>query len=277
MQMALRGPTMIRRQVGARLREARRAAGKTVADVVATKIVSKSTLRRFENGKHAVTPGTVLELCRLYGMDRAGEDALYELAHGTLGRGWWEDAEKILASGFGFFIGLEATASQILTFEADVVPGLLQTADYARAIERASLSAADDDSVQRRAEIRMTRQRAVFERNPPVRLCAVLGAGALARQVGGPDVLRAQIAHLRTVAEDEQADLRVLPWETGAHAATAGPFVLMRYENPDDPTVVYAPTTVGSSYFELPRQVERYGRAFQDVYHQSIPIKEYRA
>jgi transcriptional regulator with XRE-family HTH domain len=275
--MSLRGPTMVRRQVGARLREARKAAGKTVADVVATKIVSKSTLQRYENGKHAVTPGIVLELARIYGVDRASEDALYELAQGTLARGWWEDAEKVLASGFGFFIGLESTASQIQTFEPDVVPGLLQTADYARAVESASLTAADDESVQRRAEVRMKRQRTVFERNPAVRLCAVLGAGALARQVGGPDVLRAQIAHLRVVAEEEQADLRVLPWESGAYAALSGPFVLMRYEDPDDPTVAYAPTMVGSSYFELPRQVERYGRAFQDVYHQSIPIKEYRA
>jgi transcriptional regulator with XRE-family HTH domain len=273
--MSLRGPTMVRRQVGARLREARKAAGKTVADVVATKIVSKSTLQRYENGKHAVTPGIVLELARIYGVDRASEDALYELAQGTLERGWWEDAEKILASGFGFFIGLESTASQIQTFEPDVVPGLLQTADYARAIESAGLTPSDEETVERKVAFRMKRQQTLFGRTPPPQLRAVLGPGAVLRHVGGSDVLAAQVARLHSVAGRPGIDLRILPWEAGAHAALVGSFTLLRYHDPDDPTVVHAPTIVGNSYFELPSQVERYERAFQDVYRLTVPIEEY--
>jgi transcriptional regulator with XRE-family HTH domain len=275
--MQYNGPTIVRRQLGHRLRAAREGAGMTIGDVVTSRIVSKPTLHRYESGRLPVAPGKVLELCRLYGRDQAETDALYELALGSQERGWWEDIEQIAATGFGFFIGLESAASQILTYEPDLVPGLLQTPDYARAVELAFVPAPDEATIERRVGVRLRRQRTTFGRTSPPRMRFVLGAGALARQVGGPDVLAAQLAHLRSVAAGERVELRVLPWEVGAHAASwAGSFTIMRCDDPDDPPVVHVATTVGSSYFELPAQVERYSQVFRSLHDLTIPIEEHR-
>jgi transcriptional regulator with XRE-family HTH domain len=274
--MQYNGPTIVRRQLGHRLRAAREGAGMTIGDVVTSRIVSKPTLHRYESGRLPVAPGKVLELCRLYGRDQAETDALYELALGSQERGWWEDTERTAATGISFFIGLESAASQILTFEMDVVPGLLQTPDYARAVELAYMPTPEEAIVQRRVGVRLRRQRTIFGRTSPPRMRFVLGAGALARQVGGPDVLAAQLAHLRSVAAAERAELRVLPWEAGAHGTMTGSFTLMRCDDPDDPPVVHVATTVGSSYFELPAQVERYSQVFRSLHDLSIPIEEHR-
>jgi transcriptional regulator with XRE-family HTH domain len=275
--MNVNRPTMVRRQLGRQMRRAREAAGKSVADVVVSKIAARATLHRIECGRFPVDPGRVLRLCRLYQVDLATMDALQDLAEGSQQRGWWEDAEKVLASGFGFFLGLESDAAQILTYEPDLVPGLLQTPDYVRSVGRAAYQPPDEQTLERWVAARMKRQQALFARTPPVRLRAVLGAAALANQVGGPEVMAEQLVHLHQMAEDERVDLRVLPWAAGAHSALAGgKFTLMRYRDPDDPTVVYLESAAGGSYLELPAQVDRYAGLFRDVHGRSTPIKEYQ-
>jgi hypothetical protein len=104
----------------------------------------------------------------------------------------------------------------------------------------------------------------------------VLGAGVLARQVGGAEVMGAQVAHLRELDQRKQIGLRVLPAEAGAHAGLAGGFTIMRYTDPDDPTVVHVETAVGNSYFELPAQVNHYVSTFQAVHRQTVPMEEHQ-
>jgi hypothetical protein len=104
----------------------------------------------------------------------------------------------------------------------------------------------------------------------------VLGAGVLARQVGGAEVMAAQVAHLRELDQRKQIDLRVLPAEAGAHAGLAGGFTLMKFTDPDDPTVVHVETAVGSSYFELPAQVNHYVSIFQAVHRQTVSMEEHQ-
>ncbi|MBI1758316.1 MAG: helix-turn-helix domain-containing protein [Actinobacteria bacterium] len=273
--MSVSGPTIVRRQLGRRLRQTRIGAGKKIDDVSVSGVVSKATLHRYESGRVAVTPGTVLELSLLYGLDRPTTLSLYELAVGSQSRGWWEDKETLSATSMGFYIGLESAASVIQSYMPDVILGLVQTADYAREVERAHESDPDEEAVERRVAIRMQRKEIIFGRTPPVRLQVVLGPGALARQVGGPAVMAGQLAHLRELAADDRVELRILPWESGAHAAMAGGFTLMRFEDPDDPTVVYVESAVGSSYFELPDQVARYARIIDHVYPQSVPFEEH--
>jgi transcriptional regulator with XRE-family HTH domain len=275
--MKVNGPTIVRRQLGRQMRRARESAGKSTADVAASKIVARATLHRIESGRFPVNPGIVLRLCMLYDVDPTTTRELNKLAEASHRRGWWEDAEKVLAAGFGFFLGLEAGAGQILTYEPDLVPGLLQTPDYVRAVSRAAHQTPDEDTVERWVAARMKRQQDLFGRTSPVRLRAVLGAAALANQVGGPEVMAEQLAHLHQMAEDERVDLRVLPWAVGAHSALAGGgFALMRYRDPDDPTVVYLESAAGGSYLEMPAQVDRYAWLFRDVYGRSTPIKEYQ-
>jgi transcriptional regulator with XRE-family HTH domain len=270
------GPTVVRRHLARLLRQARKQTGRTIEDVVMSGIASRPTLSRFESGRVPVNPGKVLELCRLYELDGAETDALYELALGSQQRGWWEDRRETVGTELAFYIGLEAATSVIQSYEPEVLLGLLQTEAYARAVECCDAPVPDEEIIDRRVAIRLKRQQTIFERTPPIRIRAVLGAGVLAREVGGPEVLAAQVDHLRKLAKDKRMDLRVLPWQAGAHAAIAGPFTLMRYEDPDDPSVVYVETAVGGSYFELSAQVDRYSRVFRDVYRRSIPLEEYR-
>jgi hypothetical protein len=220
-----------------------------------------------------VNPGTVLRLCLLYEVDGSTTRALNGLAEASHQRGWWEDRD--VPVGLRFFIGLQSAATEILTYQPDVVPGLLQTADYARAVERAHVTAVDEETAERRVDVRLKRQQTLFERTPAVRFQAVLGFGGLRRQVGGAEVMAAQVAHLRDLDQRKQIDLRVLPAEAGAHAGLAGGFTIMRYTDPDDPTVVHVETAVGNSYFELPAQVNHYVSTFQAVHRQTVPMEEY--
>ncbi len=274
--MTISGPTLIRRELGRRLVKVREAAGKSVPDVVASKIASRTTLHRMESGRYPVNPGTVLRLCLLYELDPATTRALNDLAEASHQRGWWEDIGD-LTTGLRFFIGLEAAAAEILTYQPNVVPGLVQTADYVRAVERAHVSAADEETIERRVDVRTRRQQTLFARTPAARFRAVLGAGVLACQAGGPEVMAAQVVHLRDLDQRKQIDLRVLPAEAGAHAGFAGGFTIMRYTDPDDPTVVHVETAVGSSYFELPAQVNHYIRIFQAVHRQAVPMEEHQS
>jgi transcriptional regulator with XRE-family HTH domain len=267
-------PTIVRRELGRRLRAARDQAGKSVADVIQSKVVSKATLYRYESGRMPANSGKVVELAMLYGLDLAAIREMQELAVGSRQLGWWEDHGKVAATDLRFFIGLETAASRVHTYWPDLVPGLLQTEDYARAVERAYFPAPDEQTVERRVAVRMRRQQALFGRTRPFRLRSVLGAGALANQVGGPEVMAAQVAHLRQMAKHRRVDLRVLPWAAGAHAAQAGSFTLMLCDDPDDPPVVHVETAVGGSYFERPEQIERYQQIFGNIYDRSEPMEE---
>ncbi|HET9657335.1 MAG TPA: Scr1 family TA system antitoxin-like transcriptional regulator [Kineosporiaceae bacterium] len=273
--MSVTGPTIVRRQLGRRLRQARAQAGKTIDDVVASGIVSKATLHRYEGGRVPVTPGTVLELSLLYGLDQTGTKALYDLAVNSQRRGWWEDHEQG-GSDPALYVGLESAATRIETFQADVIYGLLQTPDYARAVETADATAPDEPTITQRVSRRIRRQQ-IFERNPPVELRAVFGEGVLARQIGDSRTMAAQITHLSDMVRRHQVDIRVLTWQAGAHAAMTGAFSLMRYEDPDDPPLVFIETPLGGGYYEHPDQVARCSRMFDSVYQESVPLMDYLA
>jgi transcriptional regulator with XRE-family HTH domain len=174
--MSVNGPTIVRRQLGRRLRQSRKRAGKTIDGVVGSGIVSKATLHRYESGRVPITPGTVLELSLLYELDQPTTRALYELAIGSQQRGWWEDSAPAAEFGLGFYTGLESAASLIESYQPDVILGLLQAPGYARKVEEADEERPDPSTVERRATYRRLRQQ-IFERTPPVRLRVVLGAG----------------------------------------------------------------------------------------------------
>jgi hypothetical protein len=134
----------------------------------------------------------------------------------------------------------------------------------------------DEQTVTGRVAIRLKRQRMLFERKTPIALRVVLGPGVLGTVVGGPSVMGEQIAHLHELAREHQAEVRVLTGEPGAHAAMAGGFTLMTFDDPDDPPVAYVETAVGANYFEQPVQVEQYRRIFASVFEQSDPIEGYQ-
>jgi hypothetical protein len=236
--------------------------------------MSEPTLHRIETGKVPVTAANVRALCWLYGADESVTNALAELALGTSQQEWW-DASAVVPDWFKLYVGLEASACRIQSYDGEVVPGELQTADYARAVFGAE-QPTDHEAAERQVKLRIQRQQALFARSPAPQLVTVLGEGALTRSVGGKSVLSAQLAHLRRTNERDEVDIRVLPFAVGAHAAMAGAFRILDFEDPDDPDVVYLESHVGALYLEETHEVNEYRRIFALLYAKAIPLGDYR-
>jgi transcriptional regulator with XRE-family HTH domain len=272
--MPVVGPTVTRRQLGRRLRALREQAGKTMADMEATKVISRPKLYRIEAGTTAVKISDVWALCRIYGADEKTTDALAGLAAGTNDKGWWHDYSDIMPADFELYLGLEATAKSIYTYDPERVHGLFQTTGYAREIERATSSR--EEIVERYVAMRMERQKTVLGRTTPCQIVAVLGAGALARLVGGSQIMSEQVHRLRELNRLDHVDIRVLPFSVGAHAAMLGAFTLMDFDDPDDPPVAYVETYSGARFIEESEQLEQHHAVFDSIYRQSAPIEEHK-
>ncbi len=268
------GSTVVRRQLGVRLRRLRNADGKTERDVEEASLASRTKLWKIETGKAPVKVADVRALCWLYGADASITDALAELALGTSQEEWW-DATPMIPDWFKLYVGLEASALRISSYDGEIVPGELQTEQYARAVFAAE-QPPDPEAADRHVKLRMQRQQTLFGRQPAPRLVTVLGEGALTRPVGGEAVLRDQIEHLRRAAREDNVQVRVLPWSVGAHAAMAGAFRILDFDDPEDPDVVYLESHVGALYLEEPGEVEEYRRIFELICKDAVPIEDYR-
>lgn len=272
--MPVTGQRVVRRALGRRLTRLRLASGKTRREVADAKLgMSEPTLHRIETGKVPVTAANVRALCWLYGLDQSVTDALAELAVGTSHEEWW-DTNPVIPDWFKLYLGLEASASQICTYDGEIVPGELQTEEYALSVFGAEKVAEDADA-RRHVGMRIQRQKALFTRTPAPRLITVLGEGALVRPVGGAAVLKGQIEQLRVLAERDNLEIRVLQFTVGAHAAMAGAFRLLDFEDPEDPDIVYLESHVGALYLEEPDEVAEYRRIFGLIRVTSIPLAEY--
>ncbi len=272
--MPVTGQRVVRRALGRRLTRLRVASGKSRREVADAKLgMSEPTLFRIETGKTPVTAANVRALCWLYGADQSVTDALAELAVGTGHEEWW-DANPVIPDWFKLYIGLEASARQICTYDGEIVPGELQTEEYAAAVFGAEKNA-DAEDARRHVTLRLQRQRTLFAREPALSLTTVLGEGALTRPVGGSDVLKAQLEHLRTMAQRETVDIRVLPFSVGAHAAMAGAFRVLDFDDPEDPDIVYLESHVGALYLEEPEEVAEYRRIFELVRTESVPLVDW--
>jgi hypothetical protein len=272
--MPVTGQRVVRRTLGRRLMRLRVASGRSRRDVVDAKLgISEPTLHRIETGKVPVTAANVRALCWLYGVDQSTTDALAELAVGTSQEEWW-DTSSVIPEWFKLYIGLEASASQIWTYDGEIVPGELQTEEYALAVYAAA-QPGDADGAARHVKLRIQRQRSMFGRKPAPRLSYVLGEGALTRPVGGEAVLAAQLGHIQKTAELSHVEVLVLPWSAGAHAAMAGAFRILDFDDPDDPDVVYIESHVGALYLEEPQELAEYRRIFELIRQAAVPVADF--
>jgi hypothetical protein len=235
--------------------------------------ISEPTLHRIETGKVPVTVANVRALCWLYGIDESITGALAELALGTSLEEWW-DASPVVLDWSKLYVGLEASASRICSYDGEVVPGELQTEPYAWAVFAAEQPV--DEVVERHIKLRLQRQKTLFARRPAVQLTTVLGEGALTRPVGGATVLEAQIDHLRSLARRDSVQIKVLPWSVGGHAAMAGAFRILDFDDPEDPDMVYLETHIGALYLEEEAEVNEYRQIFELISKNAIPVQDYR-
>ncbi|GGL13743.1 helix-turn-helix domain-containing protein [Mangrovihabitans endophyticus] len=265
------GPTVRRIQLGARLRNLRQAAGMSREQAGYEIRGSESKISRMELGRVAFKERDVVDLLKLYGItDEEEHKRLVELAREANTPGWWYAYSDLLTSWFQNYLDLEQSAELIRTYEVQFVPGLLQTDAYARAVIRLGHGTARHEEIDRRADLRMARQQ-LLSRDVPPRLWAVLDEAVLHRPIGGPAVMREQIAALLKACTQRNVRLQVIPFRSGGHAATGGAFSILRFPHEDLPDVVYLEHLTGAVYLDKREDVDEYAAAVGRLFIEAEP------
>ena len=270
------GSTVPRRQLGRYLRELRNRERLTVKAAAEKLEWSEAKMWRIETGQTSLRSLDVEAMCRIYGAPADLTEALMGLAKETKARGWWHAYGDVIPEGFDVYIGLEEAASQLAWYESELVPGLLQTEDYARTLIEADNPGFDAEEISRRVHVRMARQPLVHRATAPLQLSVVLNEGILRRPVGGPTVMSAQLARLAEVSERPNVSVRVVPFSAGLHGGMlSGPFVILRFPlNGDgresEPATVYVDGFTGALYLDKPNEVDRYAQAFDSVWAMAL-------
>jgi transcriptional regulator with XRE-family HTH domain len=254
-------PTVRRRRLASELRRLREAAQLTIDEVGEKLECSASKISRIETGHVGVTPRDVRDMLELYAIDDDQREALVQLAREARKKGWWHAYNEVFT---GSFVGLESDASALHTHQALLVPGLLQTEDYMRAVIRAIRPDQGEEEVERRVTARVTRQKLLTDTQPP-EYWAILDEAVLHRIVGGPAIMRAQLLRLIELTDLPHVTLQVVPFAAGAHAGMENPFLILGFPEPADPDVVYVENTTTGSYLEEPSDVYRYTLMFDHL------------
>lgn len=254
-------PTALRILLGAqlrRLREAKRVSLEEAGNVIRA---SQSKISRLESGRVGFKDRDIVDLLTYYGVtDENAREELRSRAVRASSPGWWRAYTDIVPTWFDAYVGLEEAASEVRTYEVQFVPGLLQTADYARAV--ITLRYSNPKEINSRVNLRMMRQ-AVLDRPDSPSLLVVLDEALLRRPVGGPSVMRAQLKHLIQMSQRPNMTIQVVPFKFGGHAAAGGSFSLLRFAEHDLPDVVYMEQLNSAQYLNKPDVVERYLAVFE--------------
>ncbi|MFB7998152.1 helix-turn-helix domain-containing protein [Streptomyces sp. NPDC056002] len=261
------GPAVRRRRLGAELRALRARAGLTSGETARLVGWHQSKVSRIETGHSGVKASDVRLLLDAFEVTDPGiRDLLVALAGSgdDGGRHWWHAYRGLLPPAYRDFISLESQACRVRTVETSVVPGLLQTPDYARAVTRAALGGLPDGQVDALVEVRIARQD-VLRSASPLRLSAVLDEAVLRRPVGGPRVMAEQLRHLAAVAKLPHVRLQVLPFTAGEHVGLTGPFVVFSFPNTSDLDVVVLDQLTSSLYLERKEDLKAYTDAFDTL------------
>jgi transcriptional regulator with XRE-family HTH domain len=258
-------PPVRRRLVGGALRRYRENVGYALEDAARVLECDRSKISRIETGQRGIRPKELRELLTEYGVPEREQAALVGLASRGGQRAWWHQYADVLPGAYLDYVIMESAASEIMTYEAQIVPDLLQTDEYARAIAAAGPGYATDQQLQDAVAAKAMRRQAVLSGVSGRRLSVVLGEGTLHQVVGGPGVMAGQISHLVRLIDDFPGlTVQVLPFSAGAHAAAAGSASLAILRFPDAPSlgVVYLEALSGGVYLESQEDVARYIRAF---------------
>jgi transcriptional regulator with XRE-family HTH domain len=248
-------PTVRQRELGKRLRELRNQHNMTVEEVAENLLCSATKISRLETGARRPNPRDVRDLCRLYGLDESTTAELMRLARGAREHGWWTQYDDLDVARL---IGLEQDATAITCFSVYYIPGLLQTADYARAVIKAIAPKMAPDIHRQRVEARIRRQQ-LLEGDDPPRYHLLLDESALHRRVAGPAVMAAQLDKAIDAQRRSKVIIQVIPFDIGAYAGADGYFVLLEFETGADlPPVVYIEGLTGNKYLERDADVARY-------------------
>ncbi|MBA0052327.1 XRE family transcriptional regulator [Streptomyces sp. AJS327] len=268
------GPAVPRMVLGARLRRLREAQHISREEAGGAIRASAAGISRLELGRVGASQRDVADLLTIYGVADAAERVLLlELAAQAGAAGWWRRYADIVPGWLEPYLSLEQSASVIRGYEVQFVPGLLQTREYARAVIGLGRPDVPPEQLQRRVELRVRRQRVLYDAQGP-RFWAVVDEAALRRPVGGPETMRAQLRHLIAACSLPRVSLQVIPFDAGAHAAAGGPITLVRLPGDDLPDVVYLEQLIGGHYPDDADDIEYYRQVIDYLVTAARPPEE---
>jgi len=265
------GPTVLRMLLGAQLRRLRESKGITRETAGWEIRASESKISRMELGRVSFKERDIVDLLTLYGVsDDAEREALLSLAREANAPNWWQRYTDVLPNWFQPFLGLEAAAELIRTYEVQFVPGLLQTRDYARAVLSLAPDNPSGEDVDRRVAVRLGRQQILTRPDAPA-LWAVVDEAVLRRPVGGTEAMRMQIEALIEASKLPNVTVQVIPFSAGGHSAAGGAFTILRFPDQGLPDVVYLEQITTALYLDKRDDVEAYAVAMSRLCVEAEP------
>ena len=258
------GPTVRRMLVGAQLRRLRTDKGISREQAGEAIRASEWKIHRLENGQVSFKERDIVDLLRLYGITDPGEvAALLTMAREANEPGWWQHYSDVLPQWFRAYVDLESATTLIRTYQGQLIPGLLQTEDYVRAVIGGALEESPEEA-ERRVALRVARQTLLTRPGAPG-LWAVVDEAALRRPVGGPKVMRAQLEWLIDATKLPNVTLQILPFGAGAHPAMVGAFSILRFPDQELPDIVYLEHLTNALYLDKREDVERYLHVMENI------------
>ncbi|KRD17459.1 MULTISPECIES: helix-turn-helix domain-containing protein [unclassified Streptomyces] len=267
-------PTVRRRRLGQELRRLRELKGMTAEEVAERLLVSQSKISRLENGRRSISQRDVRDLCGVYEVeDQRMVDSLMEMAKDSRQQGWWHAFGDV---PYSVYIGLETDAASLRVYDPQVVPGLLQTRQYAEALISGALPETAQTEIDKRVQVRMRRQERVSSGENPLRLWSVMDESALRRVVGGRELMRAQLEHLVEQSQLPHVTVQVIPFEMGAHPGLNGQYAILEFPDTADSSVVYIEGVTSDLYLEKPNDVQKYSVMYEHLRAQALNVEQSR-
>jgi transcriptional regulator with XRE-family HTH domain len=269
-------PTVRRRRLATELHRLRQASKLTIEQVAETLEWSPGKVSKIENARVSVLPRDARKLLDVYGVTEGEErELLLTLARESRERGWWQQYGEAIPEWFATYVGLEVEATTISAYQAEIVPGLLQTERYAAALHRAELMNATEEEIQRHVAVRMERQARLRQPDAP-QFWVVLNEAVIRRIVGERAVMHEQLLKLAEAAGAPNITLQVLPFSAGAHASMDSAFSIVSFDPPTDGEIVYLEHPTCSLYLEKAEEVARYRLMYEHLRAASLSFDESR-
>ncbi|MFF7164207.1 helix-turn-helix domain-containing protein [Streptomyces sp. NPDC008086] len=267
-------PTVRRRRLGQELRRLRELKGMTAEEVAERLLVSQSKISRLENGRRSISQRDVRDLCGVYEVeDHRIVDSLMQMAKDSRQQGWWHSFGDI---PYSVYIGLETDAASLRVYDPQVVPGLLQTKQYAEALIAGALPETASTEIEKRVQVRMRRQERISTEENPLRLWTVLDEAALRRVVGNKSLMRDQLEQLVEQSQLPHVTVQVIPFEMGAHPGLNGQYAILEFPDAADSSVVYIEGVTSDLYLEKANDVQKYSVMYEHLRAQALNVEQSR-
>lgn len=274
--------TLPRRQLGRYLREARESIGLTLVEAAKLMEWSKSALQRLEKGQtERIRTHNIVLLGEIYQLGEGEVADLKALAEQAAVKSWWHEYGSFISPNFDIYMGLESVARELTFFQQSAIPGIMQTAGYARVLDLLYFPDDTEEQLAKRMELRRRRQSVITRRIRPT-VAVTLHEATLRTVVGNPKVMAAQLRHIADLSTEPNVELHVLSFRAGLPLAlSTGPFVILdfgcdRSGSPVEPTVVYAEAYTGAMYFEKESDVSRYRAGYEVIRGAALGVRPTR-